>query len=203
MAEHYFSKEPAAQHDYKEIELVFEGERFHFMTDAGVFSRAGLDEGSELMLRASLGRMSGAVLDLGCGWGPVGIITARLCPACRVTLLDINARACRTAEENARRNQASVRVLCQDGLENIGARFDWILLNPPIRAGKETVYRLFRESAACLRPGGTLAVVIRKQQGAPSAQRFLETLFSQVTLSCRRKGYHVYFCAGGNSDAVS
>ncbi len=202
MAEHYFSPEPGAEHALRDIELDFEGERFYFQTDAGVFSREGLDEGSALLLRAVMDRVSGEVLDLGCGWGPVGTILARLCPACRVTMIDINARACQLAMENARRNRVSARVLCQDGLAGTMGAFDWILLNPPIRAGKETVYRLFRESAGRLAEGGTLAIVIRKQQGAPSAQRYLETLFGEVSLHCRKKGYHVYFCAGGKSDAI-
>ncbi len=202
MAEHYFSPQPGAAHAAKEIRLEFQGESFCFQTDAGVFSRDGLDEGSALMLGAALGQLSGEVLDLGCGWGPVGILTARLCPGCRVTMIDVNARACRLASENAARNRVQARVLCQDGLGDLDQSFDWILLNPPIRAGKETVYRLFSESASRLKPGGTLAVVIRKQQGAPSAQRFLEGLFRRVSLHCRKKGYHVYFCSGGKSDAI-
>lgn len=202
MADHYFSPEPMAQHAPREVTIPFEGNHITFLTDAGVFSRDGFDEGSELMLSAALDALKGDVLDLGCGWGPVGILAAKLCPACQVTLVDVNARACQLAEENARLNGVKAQVFCQDGLNSIAQHFDWILLNPPIRAGKETVYRLFRESAAHLKPGGTLVVVIRKQQGAPSAQRYLETLFSQVSLRCRKKGYHVYFCAGGNSNDI-
>lgn len=202
MPEHYFTPQPDTEHNLREIEIDFGGERFCFLTDTGVFSRNGLDEGSALLLAAVLNQVSGAVLDLGCGWGPVGVITARRCPSCQVTMLDINARACQLAKENARRNHVKADVCCQDGLLGIGQLFDWILLNPPIRAGKETVYRLFQESAQRLCPGGTLAVVIRKQQGALSAQRHLERLFDHVTLYCRKKGYHVYFCAGGTKDAI-
>ncbi|MDD4080466.1 MAG: methyltransferase [Eubacteriales bacterium] len=202
MTEHYFAPHPDARHDPREVEIDLKGTRFRFLTDTGVFSRGGLDEGSALLLGAVLDRVSGAVLDLGCGWGPVGVITARLCPSCRVTMLDVNARACLLAEENVRHNGVDAEVICQDGLNGTGQHYDWILLNPPIRAGKETVCRLFRESADRLNPGGILAVVIRKQQGASSAQRYLEGLFGQVTLHCRKKGYHVYFCAGGTNDAI-
>lgn len=202
MSEHYFAPEPGTEHALREIEVVFEGVRFSFQTDAGVFSRADFDEGSALMLGAALDELSGDVLDLGCGWGPVGVIAARLCPSCRVTMLDVNARACQLSQANAKRAGVNARVHCQDGLKGIGESFDWILLNPPIRAGKETVYRLFRESRDSLRPEGRLVVVIRKQQGALSAQRYLETLFTRVDLRCRKKGYHVYFCSGGNGNDI-
>jgi 16S rRNA (guanine1207-N2)-methyltransferase len=202
LAEHYFSPEPSAEHAPREVSITFEGKKYTFLTDAGVFSRDGFDEGSALMLSAALDELSGDVLDLGCGWGPVGILAAKLCPDCRVTLLDVNARACHLAAENARRHGVNVQVLCQDGLSELSPSFDWILLNPPIRAGKETVYRLFRESSARLKPSGCLVIVIRKQQGAPSARRYLETLFSQVTLRCRKKSYHVYFCLGGNGNDI-
>lgn len=202
MTEHYFTPAPEAAQSPREISLDFRDEQFRFLTDSGVFSKNALDEGSALLLEAVLDQLSGAVLDLGCGWGPVGVITARLCPACQVTLLDVNARACQLALENARRNRVSVNLLCQDGLTGLEVRFDWILLNPPIRAGKDTVYRLFRESVQHLNPGGTLAIVIRKQQGALSAQRYLAGVFEEVRLHCRKKGYHVYFCTGGKSDAI-
>ncbi|MDD2560942.1 MAG: methyltransferase [Eubacteriales bacterium] len=197
MAEHYFTPNPDAEHNPREIALAFGSQRFRFLTDTAVFSKNGLDEGSAMLLDAVMGQISGTVLDLGCGWGPVGVITARLYPSCQVTMLDINARACHLAEENARRNGIKAKVLCQDGLIGMEQVYDWILLNPPIRAGKETVYRLFRESAERLNPSGILAVVIRKQQGASSAKRYLEGLFCRVTLQYRKKGYHVYFCAGG------
>ena len=202
MSEHYFSPEPGTEHALRDLTVPFEGQTFPFQTDSGVFSRDGLDEGSALLLGAVLDEITGDVLDLGCGWGAVGVILAKLCPACRVTMLDVNSRACELAASNARLNGVSAQVLCQDGLSGLNQTFDWILLNPPIRAGKETVYRLFRESAARLNPGGTLAVVIRKQQGAPSAKRFLETLFPSVSLHCRRKGYHVYFCGGDKNDDI-
>ena len=194
MGEQYFQAEPHSAHHPRIVQLEFKGERFTFETDAGVFSKGALDEGTQLLLDTVRPHLSGKVLDLGCGWGAVGVILSRLCPDCGITMLDINQRACVLAEKNARRNGVSPLVLCGDGLEMTEGFFDWILLNPPIRAGKETVYGLFRRSAASLNPSGRLAVVIRRQQGALSAKSFLETLFHSVSLEQRKKGYYIFIC---------
>ncbi len=194
MGEQYFATSPAAASRPKELELAFEGREYRFVTDAGVFSGDRLDGGTELLLRATLPHLSGRVLDLGCGWGAVGVIAGKACPRCEVVLCDVNERACALARENLRRNGVVAKAFCGDGLGAVEGSFDWILLNPPIRAGKQAVYALFRDSARRLVPGGRLAVVIRKQQGAASAEVFLETLFQRVSLTLRKKGYHVYLC---------
>lgn len=194
MTDHYFSTDPKAPHQIREVKVDFLERSFFFDTDAGVFARQGFDEGSRLMLSAALPEIAGRALDLGCGWGPVGILLKAMKPETQVTLLDINPRACELAQKNAKKNGVSVEVVCADGPQGCKERFDWILLNPPIRAGKQVVYRLFAQSAAQLSPGGCLVVVIRKQQGAHSAKDHLQTLFSEVQMVCRHKGYHVYFC---------
>lgn len=194
MSEQYFKADPHSAHKPKVFHLEYHGNYFSFETDAGVFSRDALDEGTRLLLDAVTPLISGKVLDLGCGWGAVGIILSKLHPDCVITMIDINQRACGLAERNAGLNGVSPRVLCDDGLEITGESYDWILLNPPIRAGKQTVYGLYRRSAASLNPGGCLSVVIRKQQGASSSKTELESLFHTVILEQRRKGYCVFIC---------
>ena len=194
MSEQYFQAQPQTTHDIRLLRFPFSGAEFQFETDAGVFSREKLDEGTELLLSTLLPRVSGRVMDLGCGWGAVGIIIAPLRPACRVVMTDINSRAAMLARKNAALNQVQAEVACGDGFEAVEGGFDWIALNPPIRAGKQVVYRLFEQSAERLNPGGCLAVVIRKQQGAQSARAFLDTLFGEVRPQGRKKGYHIYFC---------
>ncbi len=194
MSEQYFKADPHSAHKPKVFQLDYQGSRFTFETDAGVFSRDALDEGTRLLLDTVNPLISGKVLDLGCGWGAVGIILSRLHPDCGITMIDINQRACGLAEKNAGLNGVSPRVLCGDGLAITGESYDWILLNPPIRAGKETVYGMYSRSAASLNPGGCLAVVIRKQQGALSSKTELASLFHTVTLEQRRKGYCVFIC---------
>ena len=199
MPEHYFESNPASDHDIRSVPVNYRGVAYNFLTDAGVFSRDGLDEGSRLMLDSVMDRLFGRVLDLGCGWGPVGTIVSRLKPETRVVMTDINERAVELAAKNVRANRGQAQVVSGDGFEKVEGLFDWILFNPPIRAGKQVVYQLFQDAGQFLAPGGQLAVVIRKQQGALSARDYLKTLFEQVDLLERKKGYHV-FCCGGRTE---
>lgn len=194
MSEQYFKPEPSSLSKRESYRFDFGSQDFLVQTDAGVFSREGLDQGSKLMLLTVLPDLHGRVLDLGCGWGAVGLIAGKLKPNLQLLLVDVNQRACGLAIDNLRNNGVNGQVVCTDGFRGIHSRFDWILLNPPIRAGKQVVYRLFRDSAAHLLPGGRLVVVIRKQQGAPSAKAYLETIFGRVDLAARSKGYHVLIC---------
>jgi 16S rRNA (guanine1207-N2)-methyltransferase len=136
---------------------------------------------------------SAQVLDVGCGYGPIGISAALLCPDGHVTMVDINERATQLAADNAKRNHIdNVTVLQSDLLEQVkGMRFDVVLTNPPIRAGKETVHRIFVDSYDCLVPGGSLWVVIQKKQGAPSAMAKLESLYNDVEEVSKDKGYRI------------
>ena len=200
MSEQYFEAQPQSAHDIRRLQVQFAGHDFTFETDAGVFYRDGLDEGSALLMQAALPQLRGRVLDLGCGWGPVGIIAAKLKPGIQVTMTDINLRAVELSRRNLELNGVSAQVLVGDGLEAVPGSFDWILLNPPIRAGKQVVYSLFDQSAKKLNPGGRLCVVIRKQQGALSARDYLGTLFMDIELLERRKGYHIYCCRRGEHE---
>lgn len=192
---HYFDSKPASDHQEKEIRLRMAGRDFTLITDQSVFSRQKLDYGTGRLIEAVLQdfpHKTGRLLDLGCGYGAVGIILKRTWPALQVVMCDINERAVGLARRNAAFNQVqAVDIVQSDGLESVAGTFDLILTNPPIRAGKQTVYRLFREAAARLNPGGLLYVVIRRQQGAPSALKELQSLFQDVTVIDRSAGYWV------------
>lgn len=192
--EQYFTPNPLSKSNPRSIELDYRGRRFIFKTDSGVFSKDGLDEGSRVLLDSLGEAVSGRVLDIGCGWGPVGIIVAALNPNASLCFSDVNERALKLTEENLRLNHISAQVLQSDGFERLEGFYDHILFNPPIRSGKENIYRLFRESADHLSPSGYLHIVIRKQQGAESAQRYLSTLFTEVIRTARSSGYHVLRC---------
>lgn len=194
MTDHYYNPQPAGESRHREWSARLRGQLFHFRSDAGVFSKKGIDFGSRLLIETVQLPATGAILDLGCGYGPVGIACAVFAPKCRVTMVDVNRRSLELAELNAEKNGVKDRISIRasDGLSAVGEeRFDAILTNPPIRAGKETVYRLFEESAHHLNPGGELWVVIRKQQGAPSAKEKLESLFAEVDLVLKKKGYWI------------
>ena len=195
MTEHYYAKNPGAEHDERRVIFEVLGLKFTCTTDSGVFSREGLDMGTRILLEA-LPEVSGRVLDLGCGWGPVGVALGKRYPAAEFVLTDVNERAAELAERNLRDNGVcNARVVCGEGFENIKGTFDLIALNPPIRAGKAVIYELFANAAARLNAGGALYIVIRKQQGAESAQKYLETIYRDVERVARDKGYWVLRCA--------
>lgn len=136
------------------------------------------------------------MLDMGCGYGVIGIAVGKAYPGLVVTMSDVNERACGLARDNARANGVTAEVLSGDAYASVAGRtFDTILQNPPIRAGKAVIYKMFADAATCLNPGGSLWLVIRKQQGAPSAQAYLKTLFSQVEIPEKEAGYWIFRCS--------
>ena len=178
MAEHYYTPQPQSEHRERTIRSTACGLTLDFVTDAGVFSKNELDPGSRLLIE-SLPPLSGRVLDLGCGWGPVGAFLARLNPQARLVLADVNERALELARRNLEKNGVSGELILSDGFDRIEGGFRHVVTNPPIRAGKQLIYAMFDEAFRRLEPGGTLTIVIRKQQGAPSAlNHFKETYFS-------------------------
>lgn len=192
---HYFDENPQANHQTRELEVRIHGIDFRFITDSGVFSRSRLDYGTELLIEAVIAdqpKMVGRLIDLGCGYGPVGIIFKRVYPALDVTLCDVNQRALTLARQNARANQvAYLTVLQSDILANVAGPVDYILTNPPIRAGKAVVHRFFCEAREKLVPGGVLYVVIQKKQGAPSALTKLKELFTEALVIEHSAGYWI------------
>jgi 16S rRNA (guanine1207-N2)-methyltransferase len=192
MNDHYYTRNPASESRPVDCEYVYRGIPLAFRTDAGVFSKGEVDDGTDLLLKSLPEEMAGDILDLGCGWGVIGICVARRWPETRVTMADVNLRALELARGNAERNRAEVHCLESDGMEALkGSRFDAVITNPPIRAGKQVIYRMFADAEECLRPGGSLILVIRKQQGAESCLRYLQTLFPKVEKTAKSGGFWV------------
>ncbi|MDO4370923.1 MAG: class I SAM-dependent methyltransferase [Clostridia bacterium] len=196
MTEHYYTNNPDLAHDEHPVTFIALGNEITCTTDAGVFSRDGLDMGTRILLEA-LPALRGRILDLGCGWGPVGVAVGKKYPDTEIVMSDVNRRAVDLARRNLAANGIkNAAAVCGDGLEAVTGAFDVILLNPPIRAGKAVIYRLFADSAKQLSENGALYIVIRKQQGAESAAKYLSTLFSRVDRIARDKGYWVFACSG-------
>jgi 16S rRNA (guanine1207-N2)-methyltransferase len=194
MTEHYYSSQPDTAHDVREIHAELRGRAFRFLTDTGVFSKKGVDFGSRLLIETAALPDEGVFADVGCGYGPIGIAVVATVPNSQAVLLDVNTRAVALARKNAEINGVADRVtaLVSDGFEAAGERrFDAVLINPPIRAGKQVVYRLFAEARDHLKPSGTLWVVIRKKQGAASARDELNRLFTSVDVAKQKKGYWI------------
>ncbi|MDP4095960.1 class I SAM-dependent methyltransferase [Paenibacillus sp. P96] len=194
MSDHYYSSSPDAAHERRILETELRGQSLTFVSDAGVFSKQGIDYGSRVLIEAMEFPEDSEILDVGCGYGPIGLTAARLAPAGRVTMIDINERAVKLAKENAERNRiANVTILQSDLFQAVvDRRFDIVLTNPPIRAGKETVHSIFDLAFDHLNEGGALWVVIQKKQGAPSAKAKLESLFPRVEEVTKDKGYRIF-----------
>lgn len=194
MNDHYYTAEPGSASRREAFDLTFEGKAFRFLYDNGVFSKGELDEGTRILLSA-LPPLHGRVLDLGCGWGPVGVILGGKDPSLSIVMSDINARAAELSRENLRLNGiTNAQVLQSDGFEAVEGDFDFIITNPPIRAGKQVIYSLFDTALSRLRPGGRLYIVIRRQQGAESAVKHLEGHSPRVIE--KDKGFWVIECGG-------
>ena len=195
MPDHYFTAAPQSAHRPAEVRFAYRGHALRFATDSGVFSRTELDRGSEELLAALPETLSGRVLDMGCGYGALGVAVGAAWPDCRVLMTDVNERAVALARQNAADNGVRAEALASDGYAALAGRtFDWILTNPPIRAGKRVIYRMFADAALALAPGGRMLLVIRKQQGAESAAGYLRGLYARVEVLARKGGYHI-LCA--------
>ena len=190
MPDHYYTETPNSAHDERRVALRALGNELTFITDAGVFSRDGLDRGTEVLLEA-LPQLTGRVLDLGCGWGAVGVALGKRWPELEIVMTDINSRAVALARRNLAENGVKATVVQGDGFAQVEGRFDAIVTNPPIRAGKAVIYGLFAQARDHLKPGGALYVVIRKQQGAPSALKYLREIYASAEIVDRASGFHV------------
>ena len=194
VTDHYFSASPSARHREATIRVVLHGRTFVFLTDSGVFSQGKLDRGTELLAESLSLSPDSHVLDLGCGYGVLGIVAATLAPNGRVVMTDVNERAVDLAARNVRANavpHAEVRLGAL--YEPVAAEtFDAIVCNPPIRAGKDLVFRIGDEAPAHLRPGGSLWMVVRTRQGARSLGARLAARFGNCETVARGSGYRVF-----------
>ncbi|MDQ0220545.1 class I SAM-dependent methyltransferase [Peribacillus cavernae] len=195
MAEHYYSQKPDVTSNPIYWDFTLRGRAFRFKSDNGVFSKNEVDFGSRLLIEAFHMNtdIKANLLDVGCGYGPIGLSIAASFPETTVEMIDINSRAVELAKENAKTNGISNVVIHEsDRFEQVDSyRFAAIVTNPPIRSGKKVVQEIFEHSFKRLMPGGILWVVIQKKQGAPSAIEKLDQLFGNVEVVQKKKGYYI------------
>ncbi|WP_026486011.1 class I SAM-dependent methyltransferase [Caldanaerobius polysaccharolyticus] len=190
--EHYFSENPSTAHELRKFEYEVKGHKIFFTTDKGVFSRLNVDKGSDLLIRSIPEGIGGCMLDMGCGYGAIGLSLAKVNPSLCVTMVDINQRALDLARQNAKTNGVdNVVIYKSDGFSNVKGTFDYIVTNPPIRAGKDKVYTIFEQSRDYLRKGGMFFVVIQKRQGGPSAVEKLMSIYGNCEKIAKSGGYWV------------
>jgi len=192
--DHYFTQRPTARGKRQTFTVTLRGRDITLITEPGVFSRSRVDRGTRLLINHMEVGEEDRFLDLGCGYGIVGIIAALLAPEGSVTLVDINERAVALARENlALNNIHNAEALQGDGFAPVtGRTFDIIALNPPIRAGLAVVHRLIEASSARLAPGGRFYLVARTKQGAIRLAQKITQVFGTVEEIAKGGGYRLY-----------
>jgi len=192
LAEQYFARKPSAAHRVLEFTVVLRGRPFTFHTDSAVFSRRDVDAGTRLLIDALRVGPSESLLDLGCGYGAIGVAIAATVEGAKVTMTDVNRRALVLARKNAQAN--GVKADVREGALYApveGLAFDHIASNPPIRAGKAVVHGIVDGAPAHLLDGGSVWLVARTAQGAPSLMRKMEDVFGNAEVVARGGGFRV------------
>ncbi len=195
--DHYFNQNPTTEKEIYKFDWNIGQERFYFYTSNSVFSKSGMDFGSMLLVETILNEnkgFSGSVLDLGCGYGPIGIIIAKLLNKTNVTMSDVNERSLELCVMNVKENNVDSRttIIKSSSFENINDKYDIIVTNPPIRAGKDVVFSFYEGAYEHLNEGGKLYAVIQKKQGAPSSKAKIESLFGNCETVNKKSGYFIF-----------
>ncbi len=195
--EQYFTKNPSTNCNIYKYDWNIGQDRFYFNTSNSVFSKNGLDFGSMLLIETVINEnkdFSGSILDMGCGYGPIGVILANLIKDSKIVMADVNERALELALMNAKENNVEnkVKIVNSSAYENIKDKYDMIVTNPPIRAGKEVVFSFYDGAYEHLNDGGKLYVVIQKKQGAGSTKEKLISLFGNCEIAEKKSGYFIF-----------
>jgi 16S rRNA (guanine1207-N2)-methyltransferase len=191
--EHYFAALPKSEAKLGLIRTTLRGKSLEFLTASSVFSKKRVDLGTRLLIEAMALPETGAVLDVGCGYGAVGIAAATSNPRLRVVMTDVNARAVRLARQNAEKNNvhnAEVRCGClYEPVKDL--TFNCVLSNPPVSAGMETVKAIITEAPKVMEREATFHMVIRSKIGAKTLPSVFNETFSNCTVLARKSGYRV------------
>lgn len=189
---HYFTKNSTMESQRQSFIFTFDKFDFHFTSDIGVFSKEFIDYGTRALLNAiEIKDSHKSLLDVGCGYGPIGICLKKVNPQLAVTMVDVNDRAIDLARHNANQNGAEVEVFESDCYQEVEATYDLIVTNPPIRAGKEVVMNIVSNSYQFLNAGGSFYAVVQKKQGAGSIKKALESVYGNCEVVKRDKGYYI------------
>ena len=193
---HYFINDNDIKSNEKKNKVFINEQSFSFWTDNGVFSKKGLDFGTRTLLESiPMKEIHGNVLDFGCGYGPIGITLAKQTDA-NVDMLDINERALNLTLKNIKENKVNANTILSNLYDGIDKKYDHIVSNPPIRVGKEILFKILFGAKEHLKENGKLWIVVNKNQGAKSLVKELENEY-KVEIICKNKGFYI-ICATNN-----
>lgn len=192
-AEHYFTATPKSEINFGMVQTRLRGEIFKFLTASSVFSKKQVDLGTRLLIETMQLPETGAVLDLGCGYGAVGIAAASFKPGLHVVMTDVNVRAVQLARKNLKINKlynAEVRYgHLYEPIKNLS--FNSVLSNPPVSAGMETVKAIITQAPLVMTCGATFQMVIRSKIGAKTLPFVFNQIFGKCQILARKSGYRV------------
>lgn len=190
---HYYDFDKDLKSNKRSVYMYLNDIKLSFTTDVGVFSNSEIDYGSFTFLKALLKEEKvESLLDVGCGYGVLGITLKYFDKCDYVDMVDINERAVLLTKENIEYYKFSnSNCFVSNGFESINRKYDRIVINPPIRAGKEVIYKMFDDSVNHLNENGALYIVIKKSLGAPSAMKKLSTIYKNVEIFKKDKGYYI------------
>ena len=192
MSNQYFENNVNLESNEIIIPYYFRGQKFNFITDNGVFSKKEVDFGSSLLLQTVTLDDGDRVLDVGCGYGVIGLVIAKVKPQSLVDMIDINERAIRLSCKNKTLNKIeNVEIFVSNIYQNIVKKYDVIVSNPPIRAGKKIVHEIASKSFEFLNEDGTFWCVIQKKQGAESMLKLLIQIYQKGKIVKKNKGYWI------------
>ena len=191
--DHYFTSAPKSKERFGLVRACLLGRNFEFLTASSVFSKRRIDLGTRLLIESMLLPAEGCVLDIGCGYGPVGVVAASLNSKLRVVMTDVNIRAVRLARKNVELNNiGNAEVRYGHFYEPVdGLVFNCVLSNPPVSAGMETVKAIVKGARRVLADQGTFQMVIRSKIGSKALPAFFEETFGNVKVVSRGSGFRV------------
>ncbi len=195
--EHYFTNNINLKSEIRELPYTYENNQFSFFSDNGVFSKNKIDYASSLLVKNFLVTnkirdfKDKSILDVGCGYGFIGIVLSKITGA-KIDLIDINKRALHLTERNIKKNKVNnCTVFFSDCYDEVKNKYDYIVTNPPIRAGKNIVNKILIEAKSYLKDEGELWFIIHKDHGAKSMKKSLEEYYN-IEIIEKNKGFYCF-----------
>lgn len=192
--EHYFTNNNNLKSEIREIPFEYNGTLFTFLSDNGVFAKNKIDYASKLLVESFIenhkDKQNKTLLDLGCGYGFMGIVISKILNY-KAELIDINKRAVHLSERNIKLNKVNATSYESNVYENVSSKFDYIITNPPIRAGKETVLNILNNAKEHLSEDGELWFVINKDHGAKSTKKVVSECYNVEEIT-KSKGFYIF-----------